>query len=86
MTYRTVPVPLKEHQLKKIFMQFDQNGDCVLSKEEIHNAFEYLHALFPGFRTHRGIRVADANRDGQIDLNELDDLVKYAVRKGFSVK
>ncbi|KDP38358.1 hypothetical protein JCGZ_04283 [Jatropha curcas] len=78
------PKILTENELKRIFMQFDVNRDSVLSKEEIKKAFEYLGAFFPGFRANRGIRYADANGDGQVDLTELDDLVNYAVRLGYS--
>ncbi|KDP38363.1 hypothetical protein JCGZ_04288 [Jatropha curcas] len=78
---------LDEAQLRKIFIQFDANGDHVLSKEEIKKAFEHLGAVIPGYRANRGISHADANGDGQVNLtDELDDLVKYAVRVGYSVK
>ncbi|KDP38362.1 hypothetical protein JCGZ_04287 [Jatropha curcas] len=70
--------------MRKVFLQFDVNGDRVLSKEEIMKAFEYLGALFPGYWAERGINCADTNGDGQVDLTELAELVKYARNHGFS--
>ncbi|KAG8654752.1 hypothetical protein MANES_05G172901v8 [Manihot esculenta] len=79
-------VTLSEHQLREIFMQFDEDHDNVLSKEEVRKAFTYLGSRIPEFRTLRGFNHADANGNGQIEFgDELDKLVKYAFKLGYTV-
>ena len=39
----------------------------------------------PGIRASRALHHADANKDGFINKGEMDELVKYTVRVGFSV-
>ncbi|KAG8654751.1 hypothetical protein MANES_05G172801v8 [Manihot esculenta] len=82
----TGSVNFTEEQLKKIFMQFDENRDNLLSKDEIKKAFNYLGAMIPEFRASRGIKKADTNGDGMVDLSELNDLISYAFKLGYSVK
>ncbi|KAK2995620.1 hypothetical protein RJ640_020256 [Escallonia rubra] len=50
--------PLTEEQLKGIFKQNDKNGDGLLSKEELKEAFKNLGALFPGWRASRGVALS----------------------------
>ncbi|XP_057999028.1 calmodulin-like protein 5 [Hevea brasiliensis] len=83
---KNASVYLTEDQLRGIFMQFDVNHDNVLSRDEIKKAFDYIGAWFPGYRARDGIRHADANGDGVVDLNELDDLVNYACKIGYYIK
>ncbi|KAJ9186722.1 hypothetical protein P3X46_002265 [Hevea brasiliensis] len=83
---KTTSLSLTEDQLRKIFMQFDVDHDSVLSRDEIKKAFDSLGAWFPGYRANCGINYADANRDGVVDLSELDDLVSYAHKLGYSIK
>ena len=85
---RRVPKPvsqLTEEQLRAIFMQSDINKDGLLSKKELKHAFSRLGALIPAFRAARGLHHADANHDGLVDKDELDDLIKYAYRLGYKV-
>ncbi|OAY50922.1 hypothetical protein MANES_05G173000v8 [Manihot esculenta] len=82
----TRSVNFTEEQLKKIFMEFDENRDNLLSKDEIKKAFNYLGAMIPEFRAIRGIKKADTNGDGMVDLSELNDLISYAFKLGYSVK
>ncbi|WCJ35408.1 Calmodulin [Euphorbia peplus] len=86
VTHKITEIPIAEEQLKRIFMMFDKNNDKILCKEEIKKAFEFLGAKFPGFRAYRGIRNADVNGDGQVDLEELDHLAKYASTLGYFLK
>ncbi|KAJ4837408.1 hypothetical protein Tsubulata_049954 [Turnera subulata] len=81
----SVPVTLSKEQLRNIFMQYDADNNKQLSKEELSKAFEHLGAVFPSFRAKRGLKYADANGDGQIDLKELEDLVNYANDLGYTV-
>ena len=80
----TAPVP--EDVLKKIFKNHDTNNDGLLSKQELRNAFKDLGSWFPGFRATGGINHADANKDGFIDENELEALVNYALKLGYTLK
>ncbi|CAK7338709.1 unnamed protein product [Dovyalis caffra] len=74
----------KEH-LKKFFMKYDINRDNRLGREELKQAFGKLGAYFPCYRAARSINHADANNDGQIDMDELSDLVNYAYKLGYTV-
>nr|POF25836.1 putative calcium-binding protein cml10 [Quercus suber] len=80
------PVPPTEEQLRNIFKKYDTNNDKKLSREELKKAFDYLGSLIPGFRADRGLHHADANKDGYVNEGEMDELVKYAVQVGFTVK
>ncbi|KAK7857419.1 calmodulin-like protein 5 [Quercus suber] len=80
------PLPPTEDQLRNIFKKYDTNNDNKLSREELKKAFDYLGSLIPGFRADRGLHHADANKDGYVNEREMDELVKYAVRVGFTVK
>ena len=82
----TKSLPLPEDQLRNIFKKYDANNDNKLSKEELKKAFEYLGSIIPGFRADRVLHHADANKDGYVNEGEMDELVKYAVRVGFTVK
>ncbi|KAF9677012.1 hypothetical protein SADUNF_Sadunf08G0063000 [Salix dunnii] len=76
---------LTEEQLREIFKKFDISQDGRLSKEELKQAFGDLGAAVPAYRAIRGLSQADANHDGFVDMEELDELVKYAYRLGYQV-
>ncbi|KAJ4837409.1 hypothetical protein Tsubulata_049955 [Turnera subulata] len=78
----TVSFSLSEAQLKAIFKEHDANGDGRLCREELKAAFHRLGAHLPGWRVRRGLQHADVDGDGNISLDELDDLVKYARKFG----
>ena len=77
---------MPEDQLRRVFEKFDKNGDHKLSKEELKEAFKDMGAYFPGWKAWRGLQVADANRDGFITEDEMNELVNYAVKSGYTVK
>ncbi|KAK3231404.1 hypothetical protein Dsin_003285 [Dipteronia sinensis] len=81
---KSVQIPLNEAQLKDKFKSFDTNKDGRLSKEELKNALESLGSSFPAWRTWRALRHADENGDGYISEDELDGLVKYIVKRGYT--
>ena len=85
-TFNNKPLPPTEDQLRNIFKKYDTNNDNMLSREELKKAFDYLGSLIPGFRADRGLHHADANKDGYVNEREMDDLVKYAVQVGFTVR
>ncbi|KAL0017369.1 hypothetical protein SO802_004438 [Lithocarpus litseifolius] len=74
-----------DDQLRNIFKKYDANNDNKLSREELKKAFEFLGSITPGFRADRGLHHADANKDGYVNEEEMDELVKYAERVGFTV-
>ncbi|CAL5383705.1 unnamed protein product [Camellia sinensis] len=78
--------PLSEEQLKGIFKKHDKNGDGRLSRKELKKAFEELGAWIPDWRAWRGLSNADANGDGFISEEEMNSLVLYAMRFGYTVK
>ncbi|XWS25629.1 hypothetical protein CRYUN_Cryun27aG0084300 [Craigia yunnanensis] len=80
----SAPLPLTEAQLKSIFKRFDTNGDGRLSKQELRDAFASLGSYLPGWRAGRGLYQANGNGDGYVSDDELDDLVKYALKCGYT--
>ncbi|XVE55917.1 hypothetical protein DITRI_Ditri03aG0195600 [Diplodiscus trichospermus] len=82
---KSINITLNEGQLKAIFKEHDTNGDGRLSKEELWKAFQKLDSRNPGWRVRRSLHHADSNGDGYIGLDELEELVKYAVNQGYCV-
>lgn len=76
---------LSEDQLKGLLKRYDTNGDGKLSKKELSAAFRQLGLRFSGWRAGRAIHHADANCDGYISEDELRELVKYAMKWGFTI-
>ncbi|XWS21176.1 hypothetical protein CRYUN_Cryun30bG0032900 [Craigia yunnanensis] len=85
-TGKAAPINYDAEQIRKIFLDCDIDGDKVLSKDEIKSAFERLGALIPGYRARRALQHADANNDGCISMEELNDLVRYAAGRGYRIK
>ena len=79
-------VPYTKEQLQEIFKRFDLNGDNFLSKAEVKKIFEYLKAYFPGLRTWQAMRKADTDGDGQIDQNELKNLINFVSSLNYKVE
>ncbi|KAL9396592.1 hypothetical protein Peur_010845 [Populus x canadensis] len=76
---------LTKEQLKSFFLRHDNNHDNQLSRKELRQAFDELGAFSSYYRAARGFSHADADKDGLIDLVELDDLVNYAYKLGYTV-
>ena len=85
MLPQKILLPPSDNQLRNIFKKYDANNDNQLSKEELKKAFAYLGSIIPGIRANRTLHHANANKDGLINEGEMDELVKYAMRVGFSV-
>uniref|UniRef100_A0A7N0V7U7 EF-hand domain-containing protein n=1 Tax=Kalanchoe fedtschenkoi TaxID=63787 RepID=A0A7N0V7U7_KALFE len=75
-----------EEMLKRLIMEHDRNGDHVLSKHELKEAFKELGSRFPSLRTHMAMRFADKDKSGYVDDGELNGLVAYIMKLGYSVK
>ncbi|GMN35188.1 hypothetical protein TIFTF001_005137 [Ficus carica] len=85
-TKRAVTLPCEEALLRGMFMLFDENGDGRLSKEELRKAFKGLGSRVPGLQAFFALFCADRNRDGTINDDEFDILVKYAIKFGYTIK
>ncbi|KAL5777786.1 hypothetical protein ACOSP7_010712 [Xanthoceras sorbifolium] len=81
-----VPVPYTMEQLRQMFWSHDANRDGRLSRKELKDAFNDLGARIPGWRAHRALNRADDNGDGYVSEDEVDELVSYAVKLGYTVK
>ncbi|CAK9135305.1 unnamed protein product [Ilex paraguariensis] len=74
-----------EDRLRDLLRRYDTNRDGKLSKEELKAAFRSLGVGFSGWRAGRALRHADANEDGYINEKEMNELVEYATKWGFTV-
>ncbi|KAF5747051.1 calcium-binding protein CML16 [Tripterygium wilfordii] len=72
--------PSEKAQLTTIFRDHDIDKDGEISKEELKKAFQKLGAWFPEWRVRGALQYADANGDGRISMDEINNLVKYAFR------
>ncbi|CAK9177001.1 unnamed protein product [Ilex paraguariensis] len=72
-------------QLKGILKKHDTNGDGKLSREELKAAFRSLGLQFSGWKAWRAVHHVDANRDGYVSEEEMNELVKYAMQWGFTI-
>ncbi|CAK9168715.1 unnamed protein product [Ilex paraguariensis] len=77
--------PLPDDQLKGLLKRYDINKDGKLSRKELKEAFRSLGLKFSGWRARRALHHADANGDGVISEEEMNELVKYASRWGFII-
>ena len=80
------PVLFSEEQMKAVFRRFDCDKDGRLSKVELKKAFNDLGSRVPIFRTLAALQYADENGDGFITEEELEALVQYAVRLGYTIQ
>ncbi|XP_021679653.2 uncharacterized protein LOC110664327 [Hevea brasiliensis] len=76
---------LLDDQLRGLLKRYDANNDGKLSKAELKVAFKSLGSHFAGWRAMRAIHHADANGDGCISEDEMEELIKYAIKLGFQM-
>ncbi|OVA15803.1 EF-hand domain [Macleaya cordata] len=74
-------------EFKLWLKEFDDDGDGRISKEELREAIRSVGGggWFTTWKSGRGIRSADDNRDGFISDNEINNLVDFA-KKQLGVK
>ncbi|KAK4354703.1 hypothetical protein RND71_026897 [Anisodus tanguticus] len=73
--------PLSEEELKCLLKRYDKTGDRKLNRQELKVAFKDLGLWFCCLRAYH----ADINKDGLIFDDEMDVLVEYAVKWGFTL-
>ncbi|WVZ81994.1 hypothetical protein U9M48_029311 [Paspalum notatum var. saurae] len=80
--YRALPQgEVTVEEFRAWLAQFDTNRDGRISKEELQNALRSLDVWFAWWKARRGVRAADANRDGRVDGDdEVGRLFAYAQR------
>ncbi|EEF52420.1 uncharacterized protein LOC8278886 [Ricinus communis] len=78
-----VKMVLTEEQIKAIFKKFEAKGEKLLRKKDLKKAFYHFGFFFPQYGP---IDILDANKDGFVKLKDLDALVGYAVKHGYTVK
>ena len=72
---------MSDEQLRVVFKEFEDKN--VLSKKNLKKAFNHLGLFFPEYAD----KVLDqSDKDGYFELKQLDDLVKFAVQYGYTVK
>ncbi|XP_076925665.1 uncharacterized protein LOC143588589 [Bidens hawaiensis] len=81
---RQVEVPLTKEQLKGMLRRLDTNGDGKISRRELRVGLKSLGLHFAGVRAIRALSHADANGDGVISDEEINELAKYVYKWGRS--
>ncbi|XP_078613889.1 uncharacterized protein LOC144883344 [Branchiostoma floridae x Branchiostoma japonicum] len=63
-------------EMKKMFTEFDKNGDGFLSKEEMQEALTKVHGINMSAEScEKLLNVADRNGDGKLDYNEFVKMI-----------
>ena len=87
ITGKEITAPQTEKLVRDLLNRHDRNKNGLLDKAEVKRAFDELGSIFPSYRTRRGIKVADEDGDGVINMhnNELEKLVKYIMSKNYDL-
>ncbi|KAL5071898.1 hypothetical protein RYX36_022785 [Vicia faba] len=74
------------NKIMQILIDADVNKDGCYTKGEIKKALKDLGSYIPGWRANHCLKKLDANNDGQISGEEIDNLVYYLLEQGFGKK
>ncbi|KAK2995619.1 hypothetical protein RJ640_020255 [Escallonia rubra] len=78
-------IRLTEEQLRLWFIKYDTNRDGNLTRAELTEAFSRLGSFWGGYRAMQALLHADANDDGCIDEDEMEELVRYANKRKYAL-
>lgn len=67
-------------EFREWLKSFDKDKDGRISRAELREAIRSKGGRFTTWKSGRGIRQADSNRNGFIDDAEIDNLVAFAQR------
>ncbi|CAJ1972684.1 unnamed protein product [Sphenostylis stenocarpa] len=82
-SHKDVPNNLMMQKIMEKLKEADRDKDGCYNKDELKHALRELGAFFPGWRANRALEKFDANNDGQISGQEIDDLIEYLRSRGF---
>ncbi|KAG2666374.1 hypothetical protein I3843_15G054200 [Carya illinoinensis] len=83
---RKAEVPYTELQLKGMFKRFDKDKDGYLSLKELIDAFSSIGSSSPLWRAIGALWHVDSDGDARISEAELENLVTYALKHGYTIK
>lgn len=79
-TTRTLDGDMTVDEFKEWLKCFDVDKDGRISREELQRAIKAVRGRFSGWKSKRGIRAADADGDGYVNEDEIDNLIDFAQR------
>ncbi|KAL6318293.1 hypothetical protein AAG906_039385 [Vitis piasezkii] len=65
-------------EFKKWLKKYDADKDGRISKDELRDAIRATGGWFTRWKSRKGVRSADVNGDGFIDVHEIENLVEFA--------
>ncbi|KAK9270052.1 hypothetical protein L1049_025625 [Liquidambar formosana] len=68
-------------EFKGWLKKFDADKDGKISKDELREAIRATGGWFSKWKSRRGVRTADANHNGFIDDNEINNLEEFAQKQ-----
>ncbi|KAK7376892.1 hypothetical protein VNO80_02311 [Phaseolus coccineus] len=72
---------MAENQIRDILRKADLNGDGYLSKDELKKAFKEFGFKLAGWRADRLLKKLDINNQEQLNMEELDIIIDYALAR-----
>ncbi|KAI4389546.1 hypothetical protein MLD38_001761 [Melastoma candidum] len=72
-------------EFKRWLKKFDSDRDGRISREELQDAIRFTGGLFSMWKQRRAVNAADADGNGFIDDDEMNNLVEFA-QKTLGVK
>ncbi|EOY02742.1 Calcium-binding EF-hand family protein, putative [Theobroma cacao] len=85
-TTKSLPILPTEEQWLSIFRRFDSDGDGLLSKQDIANAFKALGVSPPNKQTFAALSHVDENGNRYIGEDKIGELVQYVMKRGYTIK
>ncbi|KAK2660332.1 hypothetical protein Ddye_006865 [Dipteronia dyeriana] len=87
MCSKVTTAPQTEKLILDLLNRHDADKNGLLDKAEIQRAFKELNSWLPSYRSYFGIKMADEDGDGVINMNnkELDNLVQYIKKQKYDL-